>query len=119
MNNKIILILLSIILVLALVYPRNKETYDNFERNYARFVEDEELFGFNPKHQPVQRYLGQTKYLYPITNNKYCEPRGLKSANPPEICCNRHRCDYKANCRCKNKQTGECEVCFKNIPIAP
>lgn len=119
MNNKIILILLLLLFVLVFLHNPQRENYDNFERLYSYFKEDVELKGFNPKHVPVQRFLGETQYLYPLTNEKYCKQRGLKSANPPEICCNKHRCDYKANCRCKNKQTGECEVCFKNIPIAP
>ena len=112
--NKILLLFLFAVLLYILFCSKTSENYNNYERLYKRFQEDISLE--NPKNLPVQRYLGNTRYLYPLTNDKYCDARGLKSALSPELCCTKNRCDYRANCRCVNKH-GVCEICFSNIHI--
>ena len=120
MNNKTLLLLLGLTFIGIYLLNNIREEYSNNnanERLYRFFQEDISLN--NLKNLPVQRYSGDPRYLYPLTNNKFCEARGLKSSNPPEICCTRKKCDYNANCRCKNPKTGECIICFQNISIAP
>lgn len=122
MKTKTLLLILVLTFVIFYVATKTKifegfTHQEDYDRLYQYFQEDIELN--NPKNLPVQRYYGNTKYLFPLSNNKYCEKLGLISANPPEICCTRKKCDYKANCRCKDPKTGECLSCFPNIPIAP
>mgnify|MGYP001288732316 CR=1 FL=1 len=120
MNNKTLLLLLVLTFVTIYLVNTTYEGYSNeneYQRLYKFFQEDINLK--NPKNLPVQRYSGDPRYLYPMNYNKFCEARGLKSANPPEICCTRKKCDYNANCKCKHQITGECLICFPNISIAP
>ena len=50
-----------------------------------------------------------------------CNDPYLVPAFSPDICCrmqnNKLKCDYKRNCKCKNKKTGICETCYPKSNI--
>ena len=64
-------------------------------------------------------FENQKKFLYE-TKYKCNEPHLIPAFNP-ELCCvmknNKMKCDYKRNCRCKNRRTGICESCYPAIKI--
>ena len=69
--------------------------------------------------QDVPLFENQKKFLY---ETKYtCNEPHLIPAFNPELCCvmknNKMKCDYKRNCRCKNRKTGICESCYPAIKI--
>ena len=64
-------------------------------------------------------FSNKKKFLY---ETKYkCNESHLIPAFNPELCCvmknGKLKCDYKKNCKCKNRHTGICETCYPKIKI--
>jgi len=68
---------------------------------------------FKLKENFKGKYLYKTRYT--------CDNPNHIPASTPEICCTmkhgRFSCDNMRNCKCKNKDTGVCEVCYDKINI--
>lgn len=55
-------------------------------------------------------------YLFPIKGlGKECEADGLKPAYMPTICAIDGKINSYANCKCIDKKTGACKVCYPEI----
>ena len=55
-------------------------------------------------------------YLFPIKGlGKECEADGLKPAYMPTVCAVDGKINSYANCKCVDKKTGACKVCYPDI----
>lgn len=55
-------------------------------------------------------------YLFPIKGlGKECEAKDLKPAYMPTVCVVDGKLNSYANCKCIDKKTGECKICYPEI----
>lgn len=63
-------------------------------------------------------YSNKNKFLYP-TKGLFCENKNLEKAYGPQVCCiDGKNCNYVKNCRCVDKNTGLCKICYNNVNLS-
>jgi hypothetical protein len=68
----------------------------------------------------INYYIIQTEnyknYLYPIKGlDNECEKKGLNPAFMPTVCVKDGKMNTFANCKCVDKKTGKCKICYPEI----
>ena len=68
----------------------------------------------------INCYIIQTEnyknYLYPIKGlDNECEKKGLNPAFMPTVCVKDGKLNTYANCKCVDKKTGKCKICYPEI----
>jgi hypothetical protein len=98
--------IIIIFIILFLYLHHFSYVYESFYNNENKQNENKQ----NNKDNKNKIYLFPTKGLQQI-----CEEKGLIPAYGPTGCFINGEYDPYANCKCRDKETGECKICYDNI----
>jgi len=102
--------IIIIFIILFLYLHHFSYVYESFYNNEKKDENKQNENKKNNKDNKNKIYLFPTKGLQQI-----CEEKGLIPAYGPTGCFINGEYDPYANCKCRDKETGECKICYDNI----